>query len=114
MKTKEHKILKAMFYSGGELYMPWVYAFVFLFIIALYLIVRLISPLGVTDKVHLSDDLIIKLFYGVVGLIGVATAGRALKNNKNNSNDINKAFDKVRGLEEQVKNVIGPDTDLHM
>lgn len=71
------KLLKMMFYSRGVLFMPYVYSFAFLVMIIIYMIVKLVAPLGHEIKVIISDTLLRDLFYGVIGLIGVSTWGRS-------------------------------------
>jgi len=70
------KIVKMMFYRKGRLFMPYVYAFIFLMTIELYLMVRIIAPLGSVDKIKLSDNLIEILLAEIIILIKVATWGQ--------------------------------------
>lgn len=73
---KKFNLLKSMFYRNGRLFMPYVYAFIFLMTIEVYLIVRLVSPLGESDKIKLSDHLIELLLAEIIVLIKVATWGK--------------------------------------
>ena len=73
---KRFNLLKAMFYRKGRLFMPYVYAFVFLVTIEIYLLARLVSPLGQIDKLKLSDQLIEILLAEIIVLIKVATWGQ--------------------------------------
>ncbi|MCK9282472.1 MAG: hypothetical protein M0P71_17800 [Melioribacteraceae bacterium] len=69
-------LLKMMFYRRGRLFMPYVYAFMFLKMIYIYMWVRLLSPLGSADKINISDVLMSILFAEVIAFIKISTWGQ--------------------------------------
>lgn len=66
------EIIKAFFYSSNDKFQPiYFYAFVFLMLTIILIICRLISPLGIKDKIQISDTLILGMMTYVLALIGL-------------------------------------------
>lgn len=122
------KFLRAIFCDGkGNVFMPYVYAFIFIGIIVSAFMIRFIAPLGLYDKEKISDTLLLGLMAYSIALITVATWGKTRKDgasklrrleDKGNTiiSDVKDTYDKVKetpGLEDKGKMIVSDVKDVY-